>query len=128
MRIPYSLVLAGAAFLIAIALTPLLMAAARKLGIVDRPGPRRIHTSPIPTAGGLAMAVAVLGVAWGARLVSEAARTTLDVRPFIGITIAAGIVLLLGLLDDIRVSIPGARSPGRWQRPVCCTPTDSASR
>lgn len=102
MRIPYSLVLAGAAFLIAFALTPLVMMAARRFGVVDRPGPRRIHTKPIPTAGGLAMAVAVLGVAWGARLFSEAARDTLEVRPFVGITIAAAIVVLLGLIDDIK--------------------------
>jgi len=111
-RIPYSLVLAGAAFLIALALTPLVMAVARRFGVVDRPGPRRIHTKPVPTAGGLAMAVAVLGVAWGARLVSDAARTTLDVRPLIGITIAAGIVLLLGLVDDTRAVNPWGKIAG----------------
>lgn len=102
MRIPYSLVLAGSAFLITLAVTPAVIVAARRLGIVDRPGPRRIHTSPIPTAGGMAMAVAVLGVAWGARLVSDAARTTLPVRPLVGITIAAVIVVLLGVVDDAR--------------------------
>ena len=64
MRIPYSVLLAGSAFIISFALTPLVMLGARRLSIVDRPGPRRIHTKPIPTAGGLAMAVAVLGVAW----------------------------------------------------------------
>ena len=106
MRIPYSLVLAGAAFLIAFALTPLVMLVARRLGIVDRPGPRRIHTKPIPTAGGLAMAVAVLGVAWGARLFSSAARDTLEVRPFVGITLAAGIMILLGVIDDIKALNP----------------------
>lgn len=100
MRIPYSLILAAAAFAITLALTPLVMAAARRFGIVDRPGPRRIHTTPIPTAGGVAMAIAVLGVAWGARAVSEAARTTLDVRPFVGITIAAAIIVALGVIDD----------------------------
>lgn len=106
MRIPYSLVLAGAAFLIAFALTPLVMFAARGLGIVDRPGPRRIHSKPVPTAGGLAMAVAVLAVAWGARLFSDAARTTLEVRPFIGITLAAAIMIVLGVIDDIKALNP----------------------
>ena len=48
----------------------------------------------------------------GARLVSEAARTTLDVRPFIGITIAAGIMLLLGLIDDIRGVNPRGKIAG----------------
>ncbi len=106
MRIPYSVLLAGTAFVVTFALTPLVMAAARRLGVVDRPGPRRIHTAAIPTAGGLAMAVAVLAAAWGARLVSEAARTTLDVQPLIGITLAALIVLLLGVVDDIKALNP----------------------
>ncbi len=106
MRIPYSVLLAGSAFIISFALTPVVMAAARRLGVVDRPGPRRIHTEPVPTAGGLAMAVAILGVAWGARLVSDAARTTLDARPLIGITLAAAIVLLLGVVDDIKALNP----------------------
>lgn len=102
MRIPYSVVLAGTAFLITVAFTPLVMAAARRIGAVDKPGPRRIHTAPVPTAGGFGMVVAVLGVVWGARLVSHAARTTLDIRPLIGITIAAAILVLLGVVDDVR--------------------------
>jgi UDP-GlcNAc:undecaprenyl-phosphate GlcNAc-1-phosphate transferase len=106
MRIPYSLVLAAAAFLIAFVLTPLVMRVALRFNVVDRPGPRRIHTRPIPTAGGLAMAVAVLGVAWAARLVSDAARTTLEVRPFVGITIAAAVMLVLGVVDDIKALNP----------------------
>jgi UDP-GlcNAc:undecaprenyl-phosphate/decaprenyl-phosphate GlcNAc-1-phosphate transferase len=112
MRIPISALLAGAACVITLALTPVVMAAARRFGAIDRPGPRRIHKTPVPTAGGLAMGVAVLGVAWGARLVSESARTTVDRRALIGITIAAGIVLLLGLVDDIRGVNPWGKIAG----------------
>ena len=112
MRIPYSLVLAGGVFLVTLALTPVVMAAARRFGWVDQPGPRRIHTTPIPTTGGLAMAVGVLGVAWGARLVSEVARTDLDVRPLLGITIASGIIILLGVIDDIRGVNPWGKIVG----------------
>ena len=106
MRIPFSVMLAGSAFLVTIALTPLFMAAARRLGMVDQPGPRRIHKTPIPTGGGLAIAVAVLGVSWVARLVSDAARTTLDSRPLIGITLASAVIVFLGLIDDKRALNP----------------------
>ncbi|HEX5630917.1 MAG TPA: MraY family glycosyltransferase [Acidimicrobiia bacterium] len=101
MRIPYSVFLVGSAFVLALALTPIVMAAARRIGAVDQPGPRRIHKVPIPTSGGFAMFVVVLGVVWGARLFSGAARA-LDTRPLTGITIASAIVVALGLVDDLR--------------------------
>ncbi|WKZ81999.1 MAG: MraY family glycosyltransferase [Acidimicrobiia bacterium] len=101
MRIPISLLLAISAFGVALVATPLVMVLARRIGAVDRPGPRRVHTKPIPTAGGLAAAIAVLGVAWGARLVSERIRE-LDTRPLIGLTLAAVVILILGLVDDVK--------------------------
>jgi UDP-GlcNAc:undecaprenyl-phosphate GlcNAc-1-phosphate transferase len=99
--VPYSLVLALAAFTIAFATTPLVMRLARAQGLLDRPGPRRVHRSPVPRLGGLAMAVAVLGVAWAARLLPGPARE-LELRPLLGLTLASLPILALGVVDDLR--------------------------
>ena len=49
-------------FVITLALTPLVRELNRRLGMVDRPDPRRINKVPIPRGGGLAL---VLGVTVG---------------------------------------------------------------
>ena len=48
---------------IALLLTPVVWRTVRRMGIVDRPSPRRVNTRPIPRAGGIAIAAAFLGVA-----------------------------------------------------------------
>lgn len=98
---PYSLVLALATFAVALAATPLVRRLALRAGAIDRPGPRRIHTEPVPTLGGLAMMLAVLGVAWVARSAPGPARE-LDVRPLLGLSLASVPLLGLGLVDDTR--------------------------
>jgi UDP-GlcNAc:undecaprenyl-phosphate/decaprenyl-phosphate GlcNAc-1-phosphate transferase len=47
---------------IALLLTPVVWRTVRRMGIVDRPSPRRVNTRPIPRAGGIAVAAAFLGV------------------------------------------------------------------
>jgi UDP-GlcNAc:undecaprenyl-phosphate GlcNAc-1-phosphate transferase len=50
-----------AALAIALVATPLAAAVARRYGIVDRPGPLKIHDKPVPYLGGVAVFVAVAG-------------------------------------------------------------------
>jgi UDP-GlcNAc:undecaprenyl-phosphate GlcNAc-1-phosphate transferase len=102
---PYSLALALAACVLTLALTPAVMTLARRAGALDHPGPRRIHRVPVPTLGGLAFVVAVLGVAWLARALPGPARL-LEVRPLLGLTLAAIPLLALGLVDDLRGAGP----------------------
>jgi len=101
MRIPYSAELAAAAAAVALATTPAVIAMARRASAFDHPGPRRIHREPVPTLGGLALAVAVLGVAWIARLLPGPA-AALDARPLLGLTLAAIPMVALGVVDDLR--------------------------
>jgi UDP-GlcNAc:undecaprenyl-phosphate GlcNAc-1-phosphate transferase len=106
--LPYSLSLALAAAAVALAVTPVVIARARRAGALDHPGPRRIHREPVPTLGGIALVVAVLGVAWGARLLPGPA-AALDVKPLLGLTLAALPMLALGVVDDLRGVTPGAK-------------------
>ena len=96
----YSLDLAAASSVVTLALTPAARALAVRVGALDHPGPRRVHEVATPRFGGLAMAAAVLGVAWLARVLPGPARE-LDMRPLLGLTCASVPVLALGVLDDL---------------------------
>ncbi|HVR96989.1 MAG TPA: MraY family glycosyltransferase, partial [Thermoanaerobaculia bacterium] len=104
-RIPYSLLLALAAFALTFAFTPLVRSLAFRIGALDRPGPRRVHAEPVPSIGGLAFAVAILITLYGA-FALPGPTSLLDIRPVIGLSIAAVPILLLGLLDDLRGTPP----------------------
>jgi UDP-GlcNAc:undecaprenyl-phosphate GlcNAc-1-phosphate transferase len=77
------------------------------VGAVDEPGERRVHELPTPTLGGVSMYVAFL-VAIGA------AATFHQFRPIfqytsapLGVIIGAGVMLAVGVVDDLRpVSAP----------------------
>jgi len=85
------------AFLIALfaslTLTVPVRALALRVGMVDLPGPRKVHLSPIPLLGGLAMYVAVvLAVLF---TFSGPARSQI-----VGILTGATVVAVVGILDD----------------------------
>jgi UDP-GlcNAc:undecaprenyl-phosphate GlcNAc-1-phosphate transferase len=96
---PYSLVLALASAAVAFALTPLARRLALRVGAIDVPDARRVHSEPTPRFGGLGIAAAVLGVAWAARVLPGPA-AALDPRPLLGLTFAALPIVALGMADD----------------------------
>ena len=57
--VPYVVAFAGALFL-TLFLTPIVREFNRRLGMVDKPGARRINKVPIPRGGGLALMLGVL--------------------------------------------------------------------
>src|SRR6266478_5162503 len=113
-------------------LTVPVRALALRVGMVDLPGPRKVHLQPIPLLGGLAMyAGVVLGVLFlfngparaqiegilaGATLI--AAVGILDdrgllhhqVKLFVGMPLAAGILLLSGIRAQVFNTIFGGRT------------------
>lgn len=107
-RVPYSLLLVLGAGLVTLLLTPLAARLARRSGAIALPGPRHIHREPTPRLGGLAMAAAVLGVAWLARALPGPA-AFLDPAPLLGFTLACVPVLALGWVDDTRGVPPVAK-------------------
>jgi len=101
----YSLTAVGiAALLLTLALTPLVRNLAVRLGWVDHPDRRRkLHLSPVPRAGGVAIILAYgasFAILWvsplqGGNLVERALPFVWKLVP------AAVLVFLIGLLDDL---------------------------
>ena len=91
-------------FLLALALTPVAMAVARRWGAVDRPGGRRQHAGVIPRMGGLA----IFGGFAGANLLVRALPVTWlpattdpdEAFRWLGLMLGATFVAIFGLLDD----------------------------
>ena len=103
--LPYVCVFMGS-LVATLILTPIVREVNRKLGMVDRPDPRRINTTPIPRGGGLAL---VLGVAMTyAVFLAITGRSGLYGLPdsvFGKMSVLALSVAALGLLDD-KFSLP----------------------
>lgn len=90
MDVLWGFLVAGA---VVLAMAPAAAAAARALGVVDRPGEgRRLHGRPVPLLGGLAL---LLGL-----IIPSLAFLNLDDR-YRGILIGAVIATAVGLLDDL---------------------------
>src|SRR5439155_9387458 len=105
-----SVLLAGStllAFAFAAIATPLVGVVARRLGMLDMPGGRRIHARPIPRPGGLAIAIAfgsAIFVFWAIdRLAGHPFLIPEEVRSsrFTLTAIAAVLGMAIGLFDDL---------------------------
>lgn len=79
------------AMLTTMALIPLLMRASGRLGLLDRPGPRKVHERPMPRVGGLAMAAGVLAPLLALQVLP---------RPIVGTLAGALVVVAGGVWDD----------------------------
>ncbi len=127
------------AFIIALSaslvLTDPVRALAIRVGMVDAPGPRKVHLTPIPLLGGLAIYAAIMlailivfdgparaqsfGIVTGATLVAAVGfmddRGWLhhQVKLFIAMPLAAIILLASGLHADVFETLVG-RSSGYW--------------
>ncbi len=82
----------GTAFTLAAVLVPVLKHPALRLGLVDDPCHRKRHVGAIPLTGGLAMFLA-----FTATLLIHAG----DISEYAGLFAGMGIMLLIGVLDDI---------------------------
>src|SRR5271170_3833089 len=101
-HILYGLCIFGS-LILGITLTPLAIRLANAMGLVDRPGVRKIHSTPVPRIGGIAIAAAMLipfllSVVFSHRhpLAADADRGAV-----VTLILAGACVLILGLIDDI---------------------------
>ena len=103
--LPYAVVFLGA-LLLTLILTPVVREVNRRIGMVDKPDPRRINKVPIPRGGGLAI---VLGMAlsYGVFLLVTGRPCVYGLANAVSLkmSILAVATALLGLADD-RFSLP----------------------
>ena len=98
--LPYVLAFLGSCVLTLI-LTPLVREVNRKLGMVDKPDPRRINKVPIPRGGGLALVIGIF--ASYAVFLAVSGRPALQgVHPglFVKMSSLSVVMALVGLADD----------------------------
>jgi UDP-GlcNAc:undecaprenyl-phosphate GlcNAc-1-phosphate transferase len=96
------LLLGVSSAVLALLLTPVVGRSSTRLGLVDAPSERKVHGHAVPRMGGVAV---VLAAVLGLFLVTTLVPGTVDplawpaMRPFF---IACGLILLVGLIDDVR--------------------------
>lgn len=91
----------GAAFVITLALVPLVRSFCNRAQILDRPGALKIHAQPIPRLGGVAIFVGVLP-----GLIASGEHILVAQSPLLA---AMLLIWLVGLLDDLWGLHPGLR-------------------
>ena len=103
MLVPLVAVFVAAAVL-SLVLTPVVRRLARRFDVVDQPGARRVHASPIPRGGGLAVAAAFIAVAGVALLVvpgqSMVDSATLSGKQIAALLLGGALAAILGTIDD----------------------------
>src|ERR1700746_2424803 len=93
MAIPTSLIAFGVALFGSLGLTAPVRQFALRMGLVDKPGPRKVHLKPIPLLGGIAI---YLGFAAAILLTQHGVMQQQTIAIFTGATLLA----IVGFLDD----------------------------
>ncbi len=94
--------------LIAMALVPLISRWAKKHDVVDAPGLRKVHRTPIPRIGGIAFIVPTLAVVLPLFFSDDSiGRSFRDAKwEFVVLLLMSSLVFTVGLIDDLR-PLPG---------------------
>ncbi|MBS1982954.1 MAG: hypothetical protein JST16_02180, partial [Bdellovibrionales bacterium] len=90
------------AFFVTTALTPAIIQMASRRGWLDLPGFRKVHSSPLPRLGGVAIYFGVW-ISWAFFLYFNPDRVPYEnVRPLWALFGASTLIWFLGLYDDLR--------------------------
>ncbi|MEX0833945.1 MAG: MraY family glycosyltransferase [Actinomycetota bacterium] len=110
--IPY-LIVFGATALTVFATTPLVRKLAVRFGAIDKPSDRKVHPKPTPTLGGVAIFVGVLVGLVASRLVPDFKTLFGTSSELWAIVVAGGVIVALGILDDVREVVVPAKLAGQ---------------
>jgi UDP-GlcNAc:undecaprenyl-phosphate/decaprenyl-phosphate GlcNAc-1-phosphate transferase len=95
----------------ALVITPRIVGASHRLGLMDVPGGRKVHTNPIPRLGGVAIALS-LAVTLGVAVVIDAhgvGGPKPDPRSLLPIISGAALIFAVGVWDDVDPIGPGVK-------------------
>jgi UDP-GlcNAc:undecaprenyl-phosphate/decaprenyl-phosphate GlcNAc-1-phosphate transferase len=108
------LIVAGVAFLVTALVTPLVGRLARRAGAIDEPSdPRKVHTDPVPTLGGLGM-MAGFVAALGTATFLPQFRELFDVSSEpAGLLAGVAVIAVVGVVDDLRGLPPNLKLVGQ---------------
>ena len=93
-------VLLAVAFVFSAVLTRIFILLGPRLGLMDEPDKRRVHVTPVPRAGGLAIWMAFLIVLWFTDAIFPTLFVGLHGTKNIAWTISSAILILVGFIDD----------------------------
>ncbi len=94
-----ALVAFSAAAVVSLVLTPVAISTAVRLGVLDRPGAHKVHRTPTPYLGGVAIVMAVTVTIAAAALLRPDPAALARLGGLLGIAVG---MALVGLLDDLR--------------------------
>lgn len=102
---------------VTLALTPLVRRLSLRLGLVDLPGGRKVHTEPISRLGGVAMFVGFMAAiaveAYGEHYLGWNGSLFASSREVLGVLGGMIIIFVVGLIDDIYTLNPGTKFLGQ---------------
>ena len=103
------------ACVVGLVVTPIIRHYAYRLELLDMPGGRKVHQTPVPRLGGIAMTLAfAAGVGFAGLVASElgsAAFLRLSLAP--ALLGGVGLLLVVGVVDDVRGMPPLAKLAGQ---------------
>ena len=103
------------ACVVGLVVTPVIRHYAYRLELLDMPGGRKVHQTPVPRLGGIAMTLAfAAGVGFAGLVASElgsAAFLRLSLAP--ALLGGVGLLLVVGVVDDVRGMPPLAKLAGQ---------------
>lgn len=95
-------------FAASLGLTPVTRQLAVRIGLVDRPSPRKVHREPIPLLGGLAIYLAFM---LALLMLGNWSRYAIELA---AIVLGASWLAIIGFLDDQRNLSPGVKFPAQF--------------
>lgn len=87
-------------------LLPVAARVAVKVGAVDHPGGRRMHSTPVPRLGGVAVILAALLTTLIGTLLADSSAGMLRTPQNVALMMGALLIFAVGLLDDLRGASP----------------------
>lgn len=106
------LIVVGVALITTLGMTPIVCKLAIRVGAVSHPDTRHVHTTPTPTLGGAAMFIGFLAAMAVASQMDQFHEMFNGNSEPLGLVLAAGVMFVVGALDDVREVSPPAKIAG----------------